>query len=115
MAGPSIAPRQIVNGGFQDPFGNPLAGGTMTMRLNTDATANSPTGPQVCAGKIISVPLGATGSVVGAVEVWPNADLLPNNTVYKVVVFSASGQRAWASEQVIPVGGGAFDLNSWVA
>lgn len=109
-----MAKRQIINGGFQDALGNPLNGGTLKMRLTTDAKAGV-TGPQVCAGIIFSFTLGATGSVAatGAV-IWPNDQLTPTTTAYVATASTASGIQGWKNQIVVPSGTGPFDLNTLV-
>jgi hypothetical protein len=109
-----MAKRQIINGGFQDATGNPLNGGNLRLRLNTDAVVG-PTGPQVCANVVTNLVLGATGSVnaTGA-YVWPNDQMSPAGTVYVAIATTAAGAQAWKSEFPVTSGTGAFDLNTVV-
>ena len=107
-----MAQRQIINGGFQDALGNPLNLGYLTMHLNTDAVTG--TNVQICAGRVVLVPLDSSGNVSGVVLIWPNDQLTPTDTVYFVQAYSAQGQLAWQGQQLVTSGGGSFDLNTWV-
>lgn len=104
-----MATRQIVGGNFQDALGNPLVGGSITFRLTTDAKA---TATQVAAPILTSASLDSSGNVSGAVNLWPNDQLTPTNTVYRIKAYTVSGQLAWESENVIPSGAGSFDLGT---
>jgi hypothetical protein len=81
---------------FQDPAGNPLAGGTATFRLSTDAM--SPSG-QISAGRVVTATLDENGTAT--VSLWNNTLLNPPNTVYFVEAFTAEGQPAWSGEITI--------------
>ena len=83
----------ITGGNFQDAAGNPIASGTVTFRLNTDAMAGD---SQISAGRVISFPLDANGNLSGFI--WPNDQMLPNNTVYIARAYTAQGQRVWEQE-----------------
>jgi hypothetical protein len=107
-----MAARQIINGGFQAADGSALALGTLKFRLNTDAVTSG--NEQIVAGRIVSVPLDSSGNVSGTVDIWPNDQLTPTDTVYIVTAISARGEISWRSEQVIPSGVGSFDLNTWI-
>lgn len=108
-----MAIRQITGGAFQDPMGNPLAAGSITLQLNTDAVTG--TNAQLAAGRLVSATLGNSGSISGTVNVWPNDQLTPTTTVYIVRVYTSTGQLAWQSEQTIPSGVGSFDIGTWTA
>jgi hypothetical protein len=107
-----MAARQIVGGGFQAPNGAPLALGSFTMRLNTDAVVSS---SQLAASRVLNVPLDANGNVSGTVLIWPNDQLNPSTTVYVVKVYTANGQLCWGPhQQTVPSGGGTYDISNWV-
>lgn len=101
--------RQIVGGNFQSPAGGPLAGGSITFRLSSDATVSD---AQVGAVVLTSATLDSNGSISGTVNLWPNSTLTPNNTVYRIKVYTSQGQLAWTSENTIPAGSGTFDLGT---
>jgi hypothetical protein len=84
---------------FQDPGGNPLAGGYITVRLNTDGCIVGSGGTQVAAGRIVKVTLDSTGSATFLI--WPNDQLSPAGTVYIIIAYSATGQLAWRGEMSI--------------
>jgi hypothetical protein len=90
------SPKPLLLYAFQDPQGNPLANGTATFRLTFDAGNN---GPQVAAGKKVSVQLDANGTAL--VALWANDALLPAGSKYKVVAYSYGGAIAWQGEIVI--------------
>lgn len=83
---------------FQDPGGNPLAGGLATFRLSQDGSLGMSGGPSVC-NRITSATLDSAGSC--AVLLWANTDLLPPGSVYFVNAFTALGQPAWSGEVVV--------------
>jgi len=88
-----MAKIQITGGNFQAADGKPLAFGKVTFRLNTDAMAGD---SQISAGRVISFPLDANGNLSGFI--WPNDQMLPNNTVYIARAYTAQGQRVWEQE-----------------
>jgi hypothetical protein len=98
----------ITGGNFQDAAGNPMAGGYVTFRLNTDATAVD---CQISAGRLITFPLDSNGNLSG--YIWPNDQLTPA-TVYIVRAYNAAGELVWNNQMSIPSGMGAFDIGSWV-
>jgi hypothetical protein len=81
---------------FQDPAGEPLALGTATFRLSTDAAIDS---VQIAANKVVSVALNSSGSLTA--DFWPNDDMTPEGTVYIVKSYAATGQLAWEGELTI--------------
>ena len=83
----------ITGGSFQDASGNPLAGGSVTFRLNTDATAGD---NQISAGRVTTFTLDSNGNLSG--YIWPNDQMTPNNTVYIAKAYTAQGQLVWESE-----------------
>ncbi len=87
-----MAKRQIVNGNFQSPSGAPLANGYLTLRLSTDAVTSS--NDQIAAKRLVTVPLDSLGNVQGVVDIWPNDQLTPTNTVYILRAYTAQGQPA---------------------
>jgi hypothetical protein len=86
----------ISGGNFQSPSGVPLALGHVTFRLNTDAMAGD---KQISAGRLIRFPLDANGNISG--YIWPNDQMIPNDTVYFAKAYTASGELAWESELYI--------------
>lgn len=81
---------------FSLPNGQPLAFGSLTVQLNTDAVVTTTNGPQVIAGRIVRVNLDNTGSVT--FPIWPNSQMQPANTVYFLNAYSAQGQLAWSGQ-----------------
>lgn len=102
-----MALRQIINGAWQDASGNPLALGYLTFRLNTDGQS----GVQVCAGRLVKVPLDTSGNISGVVELWPNADLSPAGTTYAIIAYTAQGHPVWSNPVfTLPDGAGAYSF-----
>jgi len=106
-----MAKRQITGGNFQDASGNTLNGGSVIFRLSTDAVA---TGTQVVASILTSAVLDASGNISGTVSLWPNDQLDPTDTVYRITAYNSKGQPVWNSENVIPSGVGPFDIGTLV-
>lgn len=106
-----MAQRQVIGGNFQDALGNPLNGGKITFRLTTDAVAS---GNQVVQGVLVSALLDSSGSISGTVLLWPNDQLSPSGTVYRIKVYTTAGEQAWESENAIPSGVGSFDIGTLV-
>lgn len=107
----------ITGGAFADSSGNPVANGSMTLRLNVDA--NIASGGQVCAGITTTVPLDASGNVSGSVSVWPNDQLVPINTnltsYYIVNVYTALGQLVYGPQfQQVLSSPSPFNIGVWV-
>ena len=106
-----MAKRQITGGLFQDAAGNPLNGGSLTLRLSTDANVAD---SNITASVTTTATLDSTGNVSGTVYLWPNGQLIPAGTVYRIKVYTATGELAWQSENTIPSGAGSFDLGTLV-
>lgn len=84
---------------FQDPAGNPLAGGYATFDLSVDISTASVGGVQVAAGATVKMTLDDTGT--GSVSLWSNINLLPAGTVYFVTAYTALGQPVWHGEIIV--------------
>lgn len=76
---------------FQDPAGNPLANGSATLHLQQDISAGVAGGPQVSAGRMVTLSLDSTGT--GIAEIWLPG--LSPSPIYFVQAYTASGQPAW--------------------
>jgi hypothetical protein len=83
---------------FQDPSGQPIAGGTLTIRLNTDAVALGGD-LQIAANRLTTVTLDSTGSAT--VDLWPNAQLSPPGSVYLIQVYTVEGQLVWNEQMTV--------------
>lgn len=93
---------------FQDPSGQPLAGGSVTLRLNVDASTNGASGPQITAGRLVSAVLDDTGSAI--VTIWPNDQLFPTDTIYFVTAYTALGEPVWRGQLSFTTTGTGFLL-----
>ncbi len=106
---------QISGGAFQDNEGNPLVNGYLLFQLNHDETVNTNT--QVCAGRIIKIPLDSSGNVVvsPSYSLWPNDVILPAGSFYFVSAYTASGQLVWGpSAQSVLSSPTPFDTGTWI-
>lgn len=86
---------QSVTFTFQSPSGEPISGGTVTVRLNQDIAVGVSSGPQVSANRLVSAPLDSNGAAV--VQLWPNTGLSPSS-VYTVTAYTVLGQQIWQGE-----------------
>jgi hypothetical protein len=81
---------------FQDPAGNPLNGGSVTLRLSVDGSTAISNGVQIAAGRTITATLDSTGAAT--IGLWPNAQLSPAGTVYFVDAYTKLGEPAWSGQ-----------------
>jgi hypothetical protein len=88
--------QQSVTFTFQDPAGNPLAGGSVTLRLNVDGATAVSSGTQVAAGRLVTAALDSTGTAT--VELWANSGLSPSGTIYFVEAYTLLGEPAWSGQ-----------------
>lgn len=95
---PPVPPISNVVLNFQDPSGGPLAFGYVELRLSQDASAQFAGGPQIAAGRLVTVPLDATGTCIANIR--PTEGLLPAVT-YQAQAFTAHGQPVWRGNLVI--------------
>jgi len=98
----------IIGGNFQDLEGNPLANGYLTFKLTSDAQITGV--GQLGAGVVTRVRLDATGNATGLVGIWPNDVLVPTDTEYEIVAYSAAGQPVWQTTRTIPSAPTPFPL-----
>lgn len=101
--------RQVIGGGFQSALGVPLDGGTLTFQINTDAVTD--TGEQVVAGRLVTADLDENGDIVGTVEIWPNDQLTPTDTLYILKAYRADGLFAWKGTLVLVSGVDPYNLS----
>lgn len=94
--------QQLIIMSFQDPSGNPIANGTVTVRLQVDISAATSGGPQVSAGRIVSVLLDDTGT--GNFLLWPNDVTFPAGSVYFLKCYTSLGQPVWSGELTVAQG-----------
>ena len=91
--------KQSVTLTFQDPSGNALAGGTVTLRLLYDISTAAANGPQISAGIVVSGTLDSSGSIT--VELWANDVLVPAGSNYQVKAYTDLGQPAWSGTLIV--------------
>jgi hypothetical protein len=84
---------------FQAPNGVPLAGGTVVIRLNQDASIGAINGPQVSANRTTVTTLNSLGSAT--ISVWPNDQLFPSGSIYIVRAYSVLGQLVWSEQMAV--------------
>ena len=84
----------VYGGGFQDPGGNPLASGTLSLRLTLDVAQGS---NQIAAGRWTTLALDANGNISPS----PGAKLW-GPAKYQVIAYTASGLPAWVGQISVP-------------
>lgn len=90
--------KQSVTLVFQDAAGNPVAFGSVTLRLQVDISTATPSGPQVSAGRLVTATLDSSGSLT--VDLWPNNTTTPAS-VYFVQCYTVHGQPVWKGELTV--------------
>ena len=98
MAAPSLAKITLTSGNIQDPSGKIVAGGSMELQLNTDATIIASPGGQVMSSIPVMLNFDSTGNLAAGSQIWSNAELNPQNsdglgTWYYVTFFDPNGAR----------------------
>lgn len=78
---------------FKDPADNPIALGTLTLRLGTDGSSSD---KQINAGVLVKIALNSSGSM--SQNITPNSVISPANTTYFAKVYTAAGQLVWQEE-----------------
>lgn len=91
---------------FQDPAGNILANGSMTLDLTAPAQILSG-GGQVAPTRV-SIKFTSSGTIPAATVLWANDQLNPGNTAYLVNIFNsngllASGPLIWSITGASPI------------
>jgi len=75
---------------FYDPFGAPLAGGSVLIYLTSDVL--SPSG-QICGSMRITAKLDNTGTMISVPSVYACSLLNPSSVQYVVTAYNATGER----------------------
>lgn len=83
----------------------PVANGYLIINLSKDVT--SPSGP-VAAKLKAKVMLDENGEITGNPQFWTSEDLIPNDSYYITVVYTATGERIAGPLNilVVPLSGG---------
>jgi hypothetical protein len=81
---------------FQAASGKPLAYGHVTFTLSTDAVVDD---SQINAGRVVKFTLDANGNLIGFI--WPNDQLTPPDTSYRVKAYTAEGQLCYVQDVYI--------------
>jgi hypothetical protein len=95
----------ITGGRFSDFAGNPIANGTLKVRLGQDVNAID--GTIVGAGWLASVPLDSNGNVT-PFQLWSSAEINPS-VPYRFKVFTPAGQEVF-NQEIFVLDGPTFDL-----
>lgn len=106
---------QLINGSFSDLCGNPVAFGTLKLRLSQDASLLS--GGQLSSARTVLINLDGNGNVQGSPiqSVWPTDQMSPSTVSYVGWVYSSEGQLVWGPNYNLLVPSGAtFDVSAWV-
>jgi hypothetical protein len=111
-------PNQIIGGPFVDNLGNPIANGSLVLKLSQDAQANQGlNNVQVGSGLGVTVPLDSNGNIITSPNqlVWPNDVLTPAGTFYNVSAYNQNGQRVWGpNAQTVLSTTSPFDISVWL-
>ncbi len=109
----AVSKVQLIGGAFQDPQGNVLANGYLTMKLSSDEEVND---SLICSGIEIRIQLDVNGNVVTspAQSVWGNDVMLPVNSYYRVTGYTAAGQIGYGPNNQQVAGIGPFDTGTWI-
>lgn len=97
-----IPSQQLIVLSFQDPAGNPLAGGNVILRLNMDGSVSTASGVQISANKTVSASLDSTGTAT--INLWLNSDISPSGSVYFVDAYTIQGEPAWSGQMTFSLG-----------
>ena len=84
----------VYGGGFQDAEGNPLASGSLSIRLLKDVAQGS---NQIAAGRWTTLALDANGNISPS----PGAKLW-GPSAYQIVAYTALGLPAWSGQITVP-------------
>ncbi len=84
---------------FQDPGGNPIAGGKVTFRLSYDISNATAGGVQVSAGIVTSATLDNSGSCT--VTLYRTDTLFPSGAIYFVEAYTAAGQSVYSHQMTV--------------
>ena len=84
----------VFGGNFQDASGNPLANGTLTLRLLQDIELGL---ASICAGRVTSLALDATGNISPS----PGSKLWGPSS-YQVIAYTSQGLPAWSGTISVP-------------
>ncbi len=111
---------QLIGGSFQDAEGNLLANGYLTFKLSQDGSVAGV--GNICSGIELKIQLDSMGNVASSTStppasnqyLWANPNISPINTFYKVVGYTAEGQRAFGSNNQQVASGSVFNLDLWV-
>jgi hypothetical protein len=88
---------QPFGGPWLDASGNPLANGTLSIRMTNDAVAAS---LQICAGRTVIVTLDGDGNFPDDVTLVSTGTMSPSSTTYIVTAYSQKGQLVWGPSQM---------------
>lgn len=99
---------QLTGGSFQDSSGNPISSGYMEWRLSHDSNIcvlGGPSGVQIVAGVKVKICLDQNGNVLPGQALWPNDQLTPSDSYYRVTLYNAQGLEVWAVPQLFTLQG----------
>lgn len=92
----------LTNGAWQDAHGNPIAGGSLVLKLSSDAKLSS--NGQI-APRYVSFTLDNSGNLPGGATVYGNDQLTPAGTFYIAEVLNSGGSRVWGPQNWALVAG----------
>jgi len=98
----------LVGGAFQDSSGNPVSLGWLEWKLSHDSNIcilGSAAGMQVTAGVPVKIFLDQNGNARPNQHIWPNDELTPEGSYYRVKLYNAQGLEVWAVPQIFTLVG----------
>lgn len=102
---------KVISGSWQDPAGNAIAFGIISLKLNQDAVVVSTT--QV-APRIIQFTLDSTGAIPANTQIWANDELSPTGTFYALTIMEQGGGVIYGPEYFVIAGASPINLNQLV-
>lgn len=100
---------KTITGTWQDPEGNPVAFGTLNLKLTQDAVVSA---TSMIAPSIISITLDASGSIPAGTVIYGSDELTPSNLAYVVTVAEKGGGQVYGPEFFIISGTSPINMNS---
>ncbi len=101
---------KVLTGTFKDAGNNPVANGTLYLKLSNDAVVIG-TG-QVVAAQTLAFPLDASGTLGTGITIWANDELTPPTTVYTATVQKSGGGQVYGPDFFSITGVSPINLNS---
>ena len=102
---------KTITGTWQDPAGNPIAFGILSLKLSQDAVvvATSQIAP-----RIIQFTLTSNGAIPANTQIWANDEINPTNTFYALTIMEQGGGVIYGPEFFEIAGASPINLNTLI-